>query len=121
MTSITATADLAAFCDQLKGQPFVTVDTEFMRETTYWPKLCLIQAAAPNVEAVIDPLAVRDVSPFWDVVLDPAVEIGSVMRFPKPTDSLGRISAQTAKQVILQKVREAERETVYSEFSSRVV
>ncbi|HEY2139372.1 MAG TPA: NusA N-terminal domain-containing protein [Chthoniobacterales bacterium] len=52
--------------------------------------------------------------------LDPAVEIGAVMRFPKPTDSLGRISAQTAKQVILQKVREAERETVYSEFSSRV-
>src|SRR6202163_3520792 len=52
--------------------------------------------------------------------VDPTVEIGSVMRFPKPTDMLGRISAQTAKQVILQKVREAERETVYSEFSSRV-
>jgi N utilization substance protein A len=51
---------------------------------------------------------------------DPHAEIGSVVRFPKPTDSLGRISAQTAKQVILQKVREAERETVYSEFSSRV-
>src|SRR6202163_1367919 len=52
--------------------------------------------------------------------VDPTAEIGSVMRFPKPTDMLGRISAQTAKQVILQKVREAERETVYSEFSSRV-
>jgi N utilization substance protein A len=52
--------------------------------------------------------------------VDPSAELGSVVRFPKPTDMLGRISAQTAKQVILQKVREAERETVYSEFSSRV-
>src|SRR5882762_8289751 len=42
------------------------------------------------------------------------------MRFPKPTDALGRISAQTAKQVILQKVREAERETIFSEYSGRV-
>jgi len=50
----------------------------------------------------------------------PAAEIGSEVRFPKPTDVLGRISAQTAKQVILQKVREAERENVYSEFSNRV-
>ena len=54
MTPITTTADLAAFCDRLKSQPFVAVDTEFMRETTYWPKLCLIQAAAPGgIEAVI--------------------------------------------------------------------
>ena len=52
--------------------------------------------------------------------VDPTADIGSVIRFPKPTDALGRISAQTAKQVILQKVREAERETVYSEFSTRV-
>jgi N utilization substance protein A len=52
--------------------------------------------------------------------VDPNAEVGSSMRFQKPTDALGRISAQTAKQVILQKVREAERETVYSEFSSRV-
>ncbi len=50
----------------------------------------------------------------------PAAEIGSEVRFPKPTEVLGRISAQTAKQVILQKVREAERENVYSEFSNRV-
>ncbi|MEI9815361.1 MAG: transcription termination factor NusA [Acidobacteriota bacterium] len=49
-----------------------------------------------------------------------AAELGSEVRFPKPTDVLGRISAQTAKQVILQKVREAERENVYSEFSNRV-
>src|SRR6185503_2743989 len=75
MTPITTTADLAAFCHLLKGQPFVAVDTEFMRETTYWPKLCLIQAAADGAEAVIDPLADDiDLSPFLDVLRDPAIE-----------------------------------------------
>lgn len=75
MTPITTTADLAAFCANLKGQPFVAVDTEFMRETTYWPKLCLIQAAAPNVEAVIDPLAEGlDLAPFLEILKDPAIE-----------------------------------------------
>ena len=57
MTPITTTAELAAFCDKLKGQPFVAVDTEFMRETTYWPKLCLIQAASATDSGIIDPLA----------------------------------------------------------------
>ena len=52
--------------------------------------------------------------------IDPAAEIGSEIRIPRATDLLGRVSAQTAKQVILQKVREAERETVYQEFSGRV-
>jgi ribonuclease D len=74
MTPITTTADLQAFSDKLKGQPFVAVDTEFMRETTYWPKLCLIQAAAPNVEAVIDPLAEGiDLEPFLEVLRDPKI------------------------------------------------
>ena len=50
---------------------------------------------------------------------DPQAEIGSTVRIAKPTDALGRISAQTAKQVILQKVREAERDSVYSEFQGR--
>jgi len=52
--------------------------------------------------------------------LDPTAQIGSEIRIPKPTEPLGRIAAQTAKQVILQKVREAERETVYAEYSERV-
>ncbi|MBL8772269.1 MAG: ribonuclease D [Phenylobacterium sp.] len=74
MTPITTTAELQAFCDKLKGQPFVAVDTEFMRETTYWPKLCLIQAAAPSAEAVIDPLAEGiDLGPFLDVLRDPKI------------------------------------------------
>ena len=57
MRVITKTSDLEALCQEMAQQAFVAVDTEFMRETTYWPKLCLIQAAAPGVEAVIDPLA----------------------------------------------------------------
>jgi ribonuclease D len=75
MTPITTTADLAAFCDRLRGQPFVAVDTEFMRETTYWPKLCLIQAAAPNgAEACIDPLAEGlDLGPFLAVLADTSI------------------------------------------------
>ncbi|HEY2708879.1 MAG TPA: ribonuclease D [Caulobacteraceae bacterium] len=72
MTPITSTAELADFCARLEGQTFVAVDTEFMRETTYWPKLCLIQAAAPGgIEATIDPLAEGlDLAPFLDVMRD---------------------------------------------------
>lgn len=70
------------------------------------------------VETVADPLNEWDLDEAQRH--DPAAEIGSVIRIPKSTDALGRISAQTAKQVILQKVREAERETVYTEFAGRV-
>jgi ribonuclease D len=57
MQPISDNAELAAFCERLKGEPFITVDTEFMRETTYWPKLCLIQVASPSEGACIDPMA----------------------------------------------------------------
>ena len=70
------------------------------------------------VEDVQDPD--KEISLQDAVRVDPAAQPGSEVRFPKPTDVLGRISAQTAKQVILQKVREAERETIYSEYSGRV-
>ena len=74
MTPITTTAELAVFCDKLKGQPFVAVDTEFMRETTYWPKLCLIQAAAASAEACIDPLAEGlDLEPFLEIMRDKTI------------------------------------------------
>jgi len=75
MTPITSTADLAEFCARLGGQTFVAVDTEFMRETTYWPKLCLIQAASPGgIEATIDPLAEGlDLGPFLDVMRDTSI------------------------------------------------
>jgi ribonuclease D len=75
MTPITTTAQLTAFCDRIQGSPFLAVDTEFMRETTYWPKLCLIQAATPEAEAVIDPLASDiDLSPFLAVMADESIE-----------------------------------------------
>jgi N utilization substance protein A len=74
------------------------------------------------VKTVADPVA----DPSIEITLseakriDPLAEVGTVIRIPKPTDALGRISAQTAKQVIFQKVREAERETIYREYSDRV-
>jgi N utilization substance protein A len=70
------------------------------------------------VEAVVDP--VKEISLEEAQRMDPSAQLESEVHFPKPTDALGRISAQTAKQVILQKVREAERETIYSEYSGRV-
>ena len=69
------------------------------------------------VEAVEDPS--KQVSLSAARRIDPDAVIGSEIREPKPTDVLGRISAQTAKQVILQKVREAERDIVFSEFQGR--
>ena len=57
MTPITSNAELESFCDRLKDAPFIAVDTEFMRETTYWPKVCLIQVASDTDAANIDPLA----------------------------------------------------------------
>ncbi len=70
------------------------------------------------VEAVEDPQ--KEISLADAQRIDPSLQLESELRIPKPTDALGRISAQTAKQVILQKVREAERETIYSEYSGRV-
>jgi transcription termination/antitermination protein NusA len=70
------------------------------------------------VEEVTDPL--KEISLAEARAIDPQVEVGGEIRQLKPTETLGRISAQTAKQVILQKVREAERENLYSEYSGRV-
>jgi ribonuclease D len=71
MRTITTTDDLAAFCDLAKSQPYVTLDTEFLRERTYWSKLCLIQMALPGAgEAVlIDPIEGEGMSldPLYDL------------------------------------------------------
>lgn len=70
MHVITEGGPLKDFCATLLQAPFVAVDTEFMRETTFWPKLCLIQAAAPGAEAVIDPqaMAPEALAPLWQVM-----------------------------------------------------
>jgi N utilization substance protein A len=70
------------------------------------------------VEQVADPL--REISVQDAQKINPEAALESEIRFPKPTEALGRISAQTFKQVILQKVREAERENIFSEYSGRV-
>lgn len=74
MQVITEGGPLKAFCDALLSRPYVAVDTEFMRESTFWPKLCLIQAAGPDIEAIIDPKADDlDLSPLWEVLKAPHV------------------------------------------------
>jgi ribonuclease D len=71
MRTITTTEDLADYCALAKSQPFVTIDTEFLRERTYWSKLCLIQMALPGAgEAVlIDPIEGHQMSmePLYDL------------------------------------------------------
>ncbi len=57
MELITTSADLAAVCDRLSRHPYVTVDTEFLRETTFWPKFCVVQMAGPDEATIIDALS----------------------------------------------------------------
>ncbi len=74
MRLITSTGELADICTRLAAQPYVTVDTEFMRETTYYPKLCLIQLAGADEVALVDPLADGiDLSPFLALMANEAV------------------------------------------------
>jgi len=72
MRTITTTTDLAAFCEAAKAQPYVTIDTEFLRERTYWSKLCLIQMALPGKSGdavLVDPIEGEDMSlePLYDL------------------------------------------------------
>jgi ribonuclease D len=72
MRTITTTEDLAAFCTAAKSAPYVTIDTEFLRERTYWSKLCLIQMALPGKDGeavLIDPIEGEGMSlePLYDL------------------------------------------------------
>ena len=74
MEWISDTARLADACAEMRKSEFVAVDTEFMRETTFWPQLCLIQAAGGAREVLIDPLAEGlDLTPFHELLTDPKV------------------------------------------------
>lgn len=71
MRMITTTSELSALCDVLAKSEYVAVDTEFLREQTFWPLLCLIQLAGPEAEAVIDPLSPHiDLAPFYNLMAD---------------------------------------------------
>ena len=71
---IADTPSLAAFCDRLRGERFVTVDTESMRERTYWPELCVVQLGGAAEVAVVDAQAPGiDLAPLGALLADPAV------------------------------------------------
>lgn len=72
MITLTTTEALATFCEAARQQPYVTIDTEFLRERTYWSKLCLIQMALPGrdgMAVLVDPIAGPDMSlePLYDL------------------------------------------------------
>jgi ribonuclease D len=74
MEIITTTKDLAAACTRLRKHPFVTVDTEFLRETTYYPILCVAQMASPEEAVVVDAVASGiDLAPFFELMADDKV------------------------------------------------
>ena len=71
---ITTTDALAALCQRLRVETFVTVDTEFMRERTYWPELCVVQLGGAHETAVIDALAPGlDLTPMQELFADESV------------------------------------------------
>src|SRR5882757_4874208 len=74
MQPITTTKNLTEVCERLAHHPFVTVDTEFLRETTYYPLLCVAQIASADEAIVIDALATGiDLAPFFELMVDERV------------------------------------------------
>jgi ribonuclease D len=74
MHLVTSTTDLVQVCSRLSAADFVAVDTEFMREQTFWPELCLVQIASDSVEAIVDPMAPGlDLKPFYELMADQRV------------------------------------------------
>ena len=74
MSLITTTEDLAKACARFARHPFVTVDTEFLRETTFWPKVCVVQIASSDEAIAIDTLADGlDLEPFFELMRNEAV------------------------------------------------
>jgi transcription termination/antitermination protein NusA len=116
--------DMQIVLDAVKDAMLIAARKHFRTEEDYIAELdektgaIHLYAVRKVVEQVADP--VKEITLEDAVRINPEATVGSDLRIEKPTDALGRISAQTAKQVIFQKVREAERETVYNEYSGRV-
>ncbi len=74
MSTITETAALAALCERAANSDYITVDTEFIRDKTYWPRLCLVQVASAEEAVAIDALAPGiDLEPLFELMVDPGV------------------------------------------------
>jgi len=70
---IDTAAELEAFCTRLSATGWLAIDTEFLREKTYYPKLCLVQVATPDEAACIDPLALEDLGPLQALLAEPGI------------------------------------------------
>ncbi|HEX3674817.1 MAG TPA: ribonuclease D [Rhizomicrobium sp.] len=74
MRIVDTAGDLKTLVSELEGSPYLALDTEFMRDQTYWPKLCLLQVASPKTAAIVDPLAPgMDLAPFYELLKSPAM------------------------------------------------
>lgn len=74
MQIVTSTDALTSACQRLATSEYITVDTEFMREQTFWPQLCLIQLAMPDEALIVDPMAKGlDLGPFWELMANESV------------------------------------------------
>ncbi|MEO1617113.1 MAG: ribonuclease D, partial [Planctomycetota bacterium] len=69
--SISTIEDLHSFCDKISDEPVIGFDTEFVSEDRYRPQLCLVQVAAGDHLAIIDPLKTSSTEPFWDLLTEP--------------------------------------------------
>ena len=116
--------DVQIVLDAVKDAMLIAARKHFRTEEDYVADVddksgaLRLYAVKKVVEQVADPA--KELTLEQALKIKPDAEIGAEVRIEKPTEALGRISAQTAKQVIFQKVREAERETVYAEYSGRV-
>ena len=116
--------DIQIVLDAVKDAMLIAARKHFRTEEDYVAELdektgaIRLFAVKKVVEQVTDPH--KEITLDQAANINPEATVGSEVRIERPTDALGRISAQTAKKVIFQKVREAEREIVYNEYSGRV-